>query len=616
MHKTRYRSLRPTAAYLAVLAVAHGAFLAPVAHGRLDHLSAYGGANGRKGLPVPWPDGATAGYKQRVIALGRAYTARKKLIVGLPSVDTFDLGEVAKLLPPGADRRALTAFDPRYATALARWLADHPQSAALLLAPATADAQTLDHLALAALGAEQRANTLARLHYLNWSPSADKSPFDLALDHIEQVKTRLTQVRRALSNGEELPAYISSAVSHAALFELERALGIPALANASELAELRFKDIARQLMQRAGVDVVPGGEHRLAKSVQELAEMIAEILRHNPEVNRLMVQLRDSFSSEGNAEFNARGLDRSDLNRLAALVVERLAGPKTEFVAETFETFGAKLKSMGAVVTQFVEQHIDLSAGIFLAPGDEDYAGYVELLGTTEQIQSSGRVCHQWRPMAQHYAEHLPAAHEAALKIGAQIITEAAEANLAFGGWAGIDFLLDPVAGVLYSGEINLRRSATTGPHQLALLHAGENARYDLESGWHVDAQGRPVAWWYSDYIGGGLHGKATNIAVTLVRRMANDKRARQLLERALAAGRVAAIQMFMPGRAPGGRIGSTLLGSGADAAAAVQAVDATREELLELVSDLGWPDLLRWLPRFARSLVTANPALANATPR
>jgi len=247
-------------------------------------------------------------------------------------------------------------------------------------------------------------------------------------------------------------------------------LGIPLNSVDPELNWLGTKSGCREVFREAGVDL-PFGFERLSTAA-DIAEALAEVLRHDPLAKKAVVKLNEGFSGEGNALFRFAGLDVKHPG-LAGAIRDRLPLLEFEAAGETWEHFGAKFGEMGGVVEAFVEGAHKMSPS---AQCRVNAIGEPQVISTHDQVLGgpSGQVFLGCTfPAAGAYRMDIQAS---AAKV-ARVL-----ANRGVIGRFGIDYVsVKTDAGWKHQAiEINLRKGGTTHPFlTLKFLTAGEYSQGD-----------------------------------------------------------------------------------------------------------------------------------------
>ena len=271
--------------------------------------------------------------------------------------------------------------------------------------------------------------------------------------HAQDARSRLSEVLGTVE-GYLLPFNVTPCEA-----SLARSLGLELLGAAPRLAYLGSKSGARRVARAAGVHVTDGVED--LRSMREVEEAVAAVLRRNPHTERVVIKLNNGFSGQGNA-IVVRG-DASLRDR------------STVFCAaeESWASFATKIAAQGCVVEELVNAPdlVSPSVQLWVHPGGE-----VEVLSTHDQILGGpdDQVYLGCRFPA--HSDYRSSITEQASKVGSQL------ASRGVVGPFGVDFLVRTThPSEVTLSEINLRMGGTTHPFGMARLATG--ARYDEATG-------------------------------------------------------------------------------------------------------------------------------------
>lgn len=288
--------------------------------------------------------------------------------------------------------------------------------------------------------------------------------------------------------------------------ELERdlavALDIPLLAVDPDLLYWGTKSGSRQIFAECGVPHPAGSE--LVSSVDDLADVTAQVWEQNPDLQRIVIKLNEGFSGEGNALFDLRPLSHLAPNT-DATHAERVQGVRDRFPflsfqvkTENWDTFSSRIPDVGAIAEAFVEgdEKRSPSVQVCIMPN-----GSLEVLSTHDQILGGpdGQIFLGCRfPADEAYRLRI---QEWGLKIGQNLAEKGALERL------GIDFIAvrhpehagTPEEWELQAIEINLRKGGTT--HPFMTLKLLTNGSYNLEDGLFYSRQGMPKYYIASDNV-------------------------------------------------------------------------------------------------------------------
>ncbi len=269
--------------------------------------------------------------------------------------------------------------------------------------------------------------------------------------------------------------------------ELSLQLQVPLLAANPALAYWGSKSGSREIF--AEVDIPhPDGSLQVFSVSDVLSEILA-LCQRQPQLRRVMVKLNEGFSGEGNAILplpaNTEGLTLETLQ-------QQLPRVQCQAQGETWESFSARIPSLGAIVEAFVEGEERRSPSV---QGYIDPRGGVSILSTHDQIL--GGVDRQIYlgcrfPADEAYRLELQAL---GLKVGKALAQRGAMERF------GVDFMAVPQGGQwhLSAIEINLRKGGTT--HPFMTLKLLTNGAYDAKTGLFNSQDGRAKYYVASDNL-------------------------------------------------------------------------------------------------------------------
>jgi hypothetical protein len=413
---------------------------------------------------------------------GRLYDwSQPREIIVLPSL-SVDRKELRKI-------RGYKHYEERMLFTLAQLA--HPTTKVTFVSTIKVDPKVIDYY-LDKLPDPKSARK--RLKLVSVYDSLDEVPKD---KHFESLASRL------VSRGdlrEKILAGVDHDITHIYPFvatndekRLAVQLGIPLLATDPKLARLGDKDGGRQSAIAAGVAPAPGIQKRVKREAQLVREIERFVTRY-PTAEALMIKLTQSFSGEGNAKLDLRGLAKLGRSARRKAIRERL--PKMKFMAgpkTNWQSYRDQMSRLGAVIELFMPGVIDSpSVQLYIGPDKQ-----VEVLSTFTQKLSGQEYMGGSSPAEKSL---LSALHEAGLKVGHQLAKQGAMGRL------GVDFVVTqcpdcgerklPKSGLYYI-ETNLRLGGTThSVNMLRLLMSTpkQYANYDLQSGAIISARsGRKI---------------------------------------------------------------------------------------------------------------------------
>ncbi|MBD2098178.1 carboxylate-amine ligase [Trichocoleus sp. FACHB-591] len=283
--------------------------------------------------------------------------------------------------------------------------------------------------------------------------------------------------------------------------DLSCQLNVPLYALDPDLLYWGTKSGSRQIFAESGVPCPDGSE--LVRSVDELAEVAAELWERQPLLKRMVIKLNEGFSGEGNALLDLRPIlslapgQATHAERVSA-IRDRFEGMSFQAKSEVWSNFSSRIPELGAIAEAFIEGEEKRSPSV---QGRITPTGEVEILSTHDQILGG--------PDGQIYLGcSFPADESYRLKL--QELGRQVGKNLAAKGVLerfGVDFLAVPhhdpkteqTQWDLQAIEINLRKGGTT--HPFMTLKFLTNGRYDLSSGLFYSQQGRPKYYMATDNL-------------------------------------------------------------------------------------------------------------------
>lgn len=232
------------------------------------------------------------------------------------------------------------------------------------------------------------------------------------------------------------------------------------------LVPLGSKSGSRRIAKRAGVPVLTGAEDLY--SVPELERAIEELRARDSNIASVVIKLNNGFSGQGNAILNLRTLDA------------RLEESPIIFCAseETWDTFGPKIETEGAIVEELVREPRPTSPSVQMRILPD---GSQEIISTHDQMLGG--------PDDQVYLGcRFPAdaSHRGVIQGHARSIAKELATEGVIGSFA-MDFIVTPDRRVFLS-EINLRMGGTTHPFLMARY--ASRGSYDEATGELMTAAG------------------------------------------------------------------------------------------------------------------------------
>jgi len=299
----------------------------------------------------------------------------------------------------------------------------------------------------------------------------------------------IERIRAAV--GDPALAHLSCFNATTAERSLALALGIPLYACDPELAWLGTKSGSRDVFRAAGVQMCEGFEN--LRDGRDVAQSLAELRAHDPDLQRAVVKLEEGASGEGNAVFSFAGAPagRSELAAwVAAELPRRLA---FEASGEGWPHFCEKLEAMGGIVETWAEGQDKRSPSVQMRITP---TRTLEMISTHDQVLGgpSGQV---------FLGATFPADAEYRLEIQ-QLSTRVGEVLRDRGvvGRFGVDFVSVPHGDGRWHHlaiEINLRKGGTT--HTFQTLQYLTNGRYEPASGTFHVPSGEPRVYYATDNL-------------------------------------------------------------------------------------------------------------------
>ncbi|MEU9607606.1 peptide ligase PGM1-related protein [Streptomyces sp. NPDC048057] len=343
--------------------------------------------------------------------------------------------------------------------------------------------------ALGAVSSLPAGHALRRLTLLD---CADGSPVPLT----EKVLKDDALVQRILSAiPDRDQAYLVTFNSTPLERALAVRLGIPLYACDPALAQIGTKSGGRQLLRSAGVPVPEGFED--IRDEQALVKALAELRGGNPGCERAVVKLDDSFAGCGNAVFPFAGAPAANLESwIRAQLPRRLSFAAQ---ADTWQSYGARLREMGGIVERFVDAPGTRSPSVQLeiepVRGARVVSTHEQVLGGSAGQVFTGCVF----PAGPGYRAEI---QRLALLAGRALAAKGVLGHLS------IDFLVeDPTRTVPSDGpapaegihalEINLRMGGATAP--FFLMHGAVEGAYAQDTGEYLTPEGEPRCYVATD---------------------------------------------------------------------------------------------------------------------
>ncbi|BFM40118.1 peptide ligase PGM1-related protein [Synechocystis sp. LKSZ1] len=296
----------------------------------------------------------------------------------------------------------------------------------------------------------------------------------------------IERIRQALRPGRSHIVCFNATALEA---ELSLQLQTPLLAASPALAYWGSKSGSREIFAEAGVSY-PDGSF-LVNSVEALLAETVALWQRQPHLRRVMVKLNEGFSGEGNAIFPLP-TDRTAQAASPELLQAYLPCLQCQAQGETWESFLARIPSLGAIVEAFVEGAEKRSPSVqgYISP-----QGEVSILSTHDQILGG--------PDQQIYLGcrfpaddgYRLALQNLGLKIGQVLAQRGAMERF------GVDFMAvrQGETWELTAIEINLRKGGTT--HPFMTLKLLTNGIYDPTTGLFYSQEGQPRYYLASDNL-------------------------------------------------------------------------------------------------------------------
>ncbi len=300
----------------------------------------------------------------------------------------------------------------------------------------------------------------------------DASPRALTEKIIERPRM-LRRIRDWI--GDPSRAYVTCFNTSPLERKLACELGVPLNGVDPQLADLGTKSGSRRVFREAGVELSPGYED--LRTIDEVVARLDDLKQANPELERAVVKLDDSFSGEGNALFRYPELP-ADQDARRQTIRENL--DKLQFAAADHpaQVYLDKFESMGGIVEEFLiaDEVESPSVQLRITP-----LGHLHIISTHDQALGgeSGQVYLGCKfPAAEDYRTEIV---ERAHRIGEILKQRGANGRFA------IDFLAYRKKGEPWKFaaiEINLRMGGTTFPFVALefLIHGALDVSGDYRS--------------------------------------------------------------------------------------------------------------------------------------
>ncbi|MEN9878544.1 MAG: hypothetical protein RLZZ158_1583 [Cyanobacteriota bacterium] len=320
-----------------------------------------------------------------------------------------------------------------------------------------------------------------RLHLFD---ADDASPRPLTEKLLERPAL-LARIKELLRPGRSFIACFGVTELEKRLSEL---LQVPLLGSNPTLAHWGTKAGSRELFGRCDVPHPPGSP--LVHSLDDLAEVTAELWEANQGLRRCVVKLNEGFSGEGNAPFE---LEPLQLSALSAAERRRLIRSGLEQLPMPASSWRQLLAHQGALVEAWLEGGDAVSSPSVqgtIYPG-----GQVDVLSTHEQILGG--------PSGQTYQGCcFPA--DAGYRLELMRYGQAVGAALAMEGCLeryAVDFVARRFNGSwdLQAIEVNLRQGGTTHPYMA--LRAITSGQLDPNNGLFLSPTGKPLHYRATDNL-------------------------------------------------------------------------------------------------------------------
>lgn len=306
----------------------------------------------------------------------------------------------------------------------------------------------------------------------------------------------LQKIRKALNPDQAyMICYNSTELERQLALELD----IPLLALNPDLLYWGTKSGSREIFAACGIPL-PDGSERVWNQA-DLAEAVASVWERQPTLKRMVIKLNEGFSGEGNALLDLRSLSAvapsaADHQMRVSAIAAALTELRFQCQSETWDSFYAKIRHLGAIAEAFIEGDEKRSPS---AQGRITPFGKVEMLSTHDQILGG--------PDGQIFLGcSFPA--DAGYRLQIQEMGRLVGEQLAAKGALeryGVDFIAvhqpDDSAEPwkLYAIEINLRKGGTTHPFMaMKLLTEGS---YHAADGLFYTRQGQTKYYRASDNL-------------------------------------------------------------------------------------------------------------------
>ena len=297
----------------------------------------------------------------------------------------------------------------------------------------------------------------------------------------------LEHIRSAIRN--ERIAHMTCFIATPAERTLAVRLGIPLYACDPDLRHLGTKSGSREVLRRAGVEP-PFGFERL-RDMNDVAEALAALKRHEPELRRAVVKLDEGFSGEGNAVFSYTGA-REGRSLTSWIASELPARIRFEAAGESWERYAAKFAAMGGIVETFLEGDEVRSPSVQCRV---DPLGTACIISTHDQLLGG--------PSGQIYLgctfpaddAYTGSVHAAGLRVARELASEGVI------GRFGVDFVSVRHGDRWESTpiEINIRKGGTT--HPFLMLQYLTDGLYDPQTTTYRTPTGRSCCYYASDNL-------------------------------------------------------------------------------------------------------------------
>lgn len=314
-------------------------------------------------------------------------------------------------------------------------------------------------------------------------------------------KRLLAQIREHVTNPKQ--AVLRCFNVSAAEQELATTLGVPLFGPQQNLLTHGSKSGSRKIFKAAKLPLAVGKED--IYTMAELITAIQAIKQQRPKLKKIITKFNDSFSGVGNAVLDVSKFPKT--NSAAAQYINnhlRLIESGT-----SRETYLKKLFSLGGIVEEWVDGSnvYSPSVQVKITP---DYQ--VQIISTHEQLFDE--VTQQVFLGARYPARKLfrSSLIQQARKIGQELARQAVI------GFCSVDFIVveQGITYKVYPVEINLRKTGTTHPFQIARLVTQGTVNQD--SILHTIA-GRRVYYYAFDNITSDLYqGVSPSELITIVR--------------------------------------------------------------------------------------------------